>query len=408
MDPRKNPYAPGAGTPPPALVGREALLDACTIAVDRIKNRLPAKGQMITGLRGVGKTVLLNRFFRIAERHGLESVLIEAPEDGEFLKTLAKELRRTLLKLESRGAVTDAIKRAIGALMNFSVTAGVDQTGSLEFGIKPTGELGIADSGDTEIDLRDLFSALGEVAEEHGTAIFIAIDELQYLSRKELGALIGSAHRTTQRELPVLIMGAGLPNLPALAGEAKTYAERLFDFHEIGSLKKDDIFAAISKPANELGVEITDDALTEIVRVTEGYPYFVQEWAHDTWDAGTTSPLSVDDVYRASDTVTERLDRSFFRVRFDRLTPKEQQYLRAMAELGPGPHGSGDIASVYGMSVNSAARVRDVLIEKGMLYSPGHGKTAFTVPLFDRFLKRAVPELHAHYAPTLPKPGRVR
>lgn len=391
MDPAQNPYAPGAGSPPPALVGREPLLRDCQIAVARTKRGLPAKGQMITGLRGVGKTVLLNRFYRAAEAEGLHAVLIEAPEDGSFLNKLARELRQALLQFERQGPVTDTIKRAIGALKNFSITAGVDQTGSLEFGIKPAVQQGTADSGDPEMDLRDLLSAIGEAARERGSGLLIAVDELQYLSLGELGALIGATHRTTQHALPILVMGAGLPNLPALAGEAKTYAERLFDFHEIGSLSFDDVATAVRRPATELGVNVTDEAIAEIARVTEGYPYFVQEWAHDTWNVGTKSPLTLKDVHRASALVMERLDRSFFRVRIDRLTPRERQYLRGMAQLGPGPHASGDVAAELGSAVSSVARARDVLIEKGMLYSPAHGKTAFTVPLFDQFLRRAIP-----------------
>jgi DNA-binding CsgD family transcriptional regulator len=200
-------------------------------------------------------------------------------------------------------------------------------------------------------------------------------------------------HRVTQLALPLLVVGTGLPQLPGLAGNAKSYAERLFDFPQIGALSKDDAFQAIRAPAQSEGAEVEQDALARLFEITQGYPYFIQEWAYTVWNMAERSPITLADVNAAEPQVLSRLDESFFRVRYDRLTPREKQYLRAMAELGPGPHRSGDIAAVLGVKVESTSPLRSGLIRKGMLYSPQHGDTAFTVPLFDAFMKRSIPEL---------------
>ena len=235
--------------------------------------------------------------------------------------------------------------------------------------------------------------SVGEAARVEGTAIAILIDEIQYLSRSDLGALIVAVHRVTQRQLPVIIMGAGLPSLPGLSGDAKSYAERLFRYPRIGALKPEDARAALMEPAEKLGVSFEEAALDEVVKVTQGYPYFIQEWGAAVWDQSRGPLVTVGDVNKAEEEATRRLDESFFRVRLDQVTDAEQRYLRAMAEMGNGNYRSGDVAQILGKNTNSFGPVRDGLIRKGMIYSPKHGVVDFTVPLFDKFMRRAVPSL---------------
>ena len=389
MDRFENPYRPGAGSPPPALVGRDDLIGDFDITVRRALDRRPGKSCVLVGLRGVGKTVLLNRFAEIAEHKKMKVGYVEASEVGDFPELLAVRLRRILLELE-RGAArraVSAVRRALSVLVSFTQTL-PDGT-SITVSAQPL--VGQADSGLISEDLADLLVAVGEAADSCDSGLLLAIDELHYLSKVDLAALVGSTHRTVQLGLPVVVAGAGLPQVPALLGEARTYAERLFEFPEIGYFSDDDAAAAVVLPAAELGVEFEDAAVARIVTESGKYPYFLQEWAYHAWNAAPASPISENDVREASSGVVDKLDRDFFRVRYDRLTPKESEYLRAMAELGPGPHRSGDIADQLGVKVTSVAPRRSALIAKGMIYSPAHGDTAFTVPLFDQFMKRASP-----------------
>ena len=388
MDPLRNPYNPGAGTPPPALVGRDALIERFGITVQRARRGVPGQSLMPIGLRGVGKTVLLNRFVNDAAALGTMTLLIEAPEDGNLRQLMAKEARKALLKLDRMGAVSSVVKRALRIFKSFTVTVGPD--GALSAGVDLDPEVGVADSGVLADDVTDLLVALGEAARDRETALVMAIDELQYLSGDELGALITAIHRTTQLQLPLVLVGAGLPQLPGLAGNAKSYAERLFTFPEIGPLADDEAIAAVTQPAAEADVIVDPDAASAILRATRGYPYFLQEWAYESWNEAAPGRIRLVDVETAAPRVTDKLDRNFFRVRVDRLTPSEKKYLRAMADLGPGPHRSGDIARRYGAKVESVGPLRNALIRKGMVYSPSHGDTAFTVPLFDEFLRRAL------------------
>ncbi len=345
---------------------------------------------MPIGLRGVGKTVLLNRFMEEAQALGAHAVLIEAPEDGNLRQLLAKEARRVLLQLDRAGALSQAVKRALRVFKSFSITLGPD--GSLSAGVDVDAEVGAADSGVLADDVTDLFVALGEAAKDRRSGLIVAIDELQYLSEEELGALIMAIHRTTQLQLPVVLVGAGLPQLPGLAGSAKSYAERLFTFPEIGPLERDEGRLAVTQPAEAQGVRVEPAAVDAILDHTHGYPYFLQEWAYETWNIAAGDSIQLVDVERAAPRVLDKLDTNFFRVRFNRLTPTEKKYLRAMAELGPGPHRSGEIARAYGAKVESVGPMRSALIKKGMIYSPSHGDTAFTVPLFDEFLTRVIPK----------------
>jgi len=373
--------------PPPALVGRQELLDAFSVTLARAQAGRTVKSLLATGLRGVGKTVLLNRFDRIAQKAGFKVGFMEASDDGSFLILLANRVRQVILELDRLGAISEAAKRALRVFKSFTVRLGAE---GLAFSVDVDPERGSADSGDLSSDLQDLFVAVGEAAQDRRTGVLFAIDEMQYLEERELAALIMAVHRTTQLQLPIVIVGAGLPSLPSLAGEAKSYAERLFDFPQVDRLAPADATQAIVEPARGEHIEFSPDAVARIVAVTHGYPYFIQEWAYQVWNEAPASPITLADVERTEPRVVAHLDESFFRVRFDRLTPKERQYLRAMAELGPGPHRSGDIAATYGAKVESLAPMRGTLIHKGMIYSPAHGDTAFTVPLFDEFMRRVM------------------
>jgi len=386
MDELRNPYRPGAGTPPPALLGRDTLLDHFGTTIRRAVSGRPGKSVMPIGLRGVGKTVLLNRFTEIAREESVHVGFIEAPEEGDFRYLLAARLRRILLGLD-KGGLTDKVLRALRVLKTFTAQLPDGTRLSIDVDVL-TGQ---ADSGDLADDVTDLLVAVGEAATARESGVLLAIDEVQYLSESELAALITAIHRTTQLNLPVVLVGAGLPQLPGLAGDAKSYAERLFEFPEIGSLDVADAHAALTIPARDSSVEYVDEALELIVAETHGYPYFLQEWGYHVWNGAAASPITADDVRAMHDAVIAHLDKNFFLVRFDRLTPKEKEYLRAMAALGPGPHRSGDIATRLGVRVESVAPRRSGLITKGMIFSPAHGDTAFTVPLFDEFLKRVLP-----------------
>lgn len=391
MDPLKNPFAPGAGSPPPELAGRERLLDQARITLGRIKAGRPERSLLAIGLRGVGKTVLLNEFRRLAEEFDYKTVFIEAHESKPLAALLLPPLRQLLIALDHMASISEKAKRGLRVLKSFFNGIKLKYQ-DIEIGIDIDPEPGIADSGDLESDLSALFIALGEAAADRGAAVALIIDELQYLNEKELGALIMAMHQIAQRQLPVVLVGAGLPQLVALSGRAKSYAERLFQFPELGPLQAEDAAAAVQEPALAQDVRFTEEALREIIAQTQGYPYFLQEWGYQAWNLAESSPIDVDTVRLATQESIIRLDANFFRVRFDRLTPREKDYLRAMADLGDGPQRSGDIAEHLGVKVQSVAPVRNGLIKKGMIYSPAHGDTAFTVPLFGDFMKRIMPE----------------
>jgi hypothetical protein len=391
MDPIKNPFSPGAGSPPPELVGRDPILEQARVLLGRVKQKRPEKSMLLTGLRGVGKTVLLNEIEREAKSQGYLTINMEAVEEKPLGPMIVPYLRTLLFELDRIKGAIDKVKRGLAVLRGFisSLKVKVDEV-SVGLDIEP--EKGTADSGDLEVDLPNLFVAIGEAAEDRKKAVAILIDEIQYFSQKELGALIMAMHKLQQRQLPVVLLGAGLPILPALAGESKSYAERLFNFPDIGALSEADAGKALQDPARAVRVSFEKAALKEVYRMTKGYPYFVQEWGYQTWNLAQVSPITLPDVQRATAAVVPRLDKNFFRVRFDRLTPSEKNFLRAMAELGPGDHRIGDIAETLRVKVTSLSPVRAKLIKKGMIYSPAHGDMAFTVPLFDEFMVRAIPK----------------
>ena len=390
MDPIRNPFAPGAGAAPPELAGRDPLREEIRIALERIRSGRPAKSSLLIGLRGVGKTVLLDRIRADAEDAGIHTLRIEAPEHRSLPAILAPQLRISLLRLSRREQAKDLAQRALRGLAGFTAALRVKYK-DIEVGLDFEPEPGLADNGDLEHDLQALLEVAAEAARAAGTALAMFIDELQYVEEDQLAALITALHRAAQRRLPVVLVGAGLPQLRGRMGRAKSYAERLFEFPEIGALSNEDAAWAIAKPVRDEGAEITQGALDRIVAETEGFAYFLQEWGKHAWDVAEDSPITLSDVEAASVIVVAALDAGFFGVRFDRLTPAQKRYLRGMAELGPGPHRSGDVADALDRKVTSLAPTRAQLIAKGMIWSPSHGDTAFTVPLFDAYMRRIMP-----------------
>ncbi len=390
MDPIRNPFSGHVPRVREAVSPRLAILEEARILLGRIKRKKPEKSMLLTGLRGVGKTVLLNEIERLAKTDGYRTLSIEAHEDKPLGPLIVPGLRTLLYDLDRVAGAGDKVKRGLAVLRSFIGALKVT-VGDVSFGLDIEPEKGAADSGDIEIDLPNLLVAVAEAAEERKSAIALLIDEIQYLSHRELGALIMAMHRVQQRQLPLVLLGAGLPILPGLAGELKSYAERLFSFPDIGALSREDTAKALREPARVAGVAFEPKALEEVYRLTKGYPYFLQEWGYQSWNLATASPITLKVVKNATATVIPRLDRNFFRVRFDRLTPSEKNFLRAMAELGPGAQRTGDIAETLRVKVTSLGPVRAKLIRKGMIYSPAHGDLAFTVPLFDEFMVRAMP-----------------
>jgi hypothetical protein len=394
MNETTNPFAPGAGTQPPELAGREQIISNVRVALGRVKAGRAAKSQMLLGLRGVGKTVLLNRIADIAESDGYETVVLEAPEDRRLADMLVPPLRHLLFKLSRTERAGAVAKKGLGILRAFAKAFKV-KVGDVEFTVEP--ETGTADSGSLEADLPEVLLAVSRAAKEAGSAVAVLIDEVQYLSEQDLAALIVGVHRVAQKSLPFVVFGAGLPQLTALAGEAKSYAERLFEFPEVGPLDSAAARDAIVAPLRRAEVDIEPEAVDLILRTTKGYPYFLQEWGYHTWNVANDSPIVEADAKRATAQALHALDKGFFRVRFDRLTPREKDYVRAMAELGPGTHRSGEIAQKLGIDTMAAGPLRNTLIKKGMIYSPQHGDNAFTGPMFDEFMLRSMPE----WSPTL-------
>jgi len=391
LDPIKNPYSPGAGAPPPELVGRDPILKQAEILLGRIRARKPEKSLLLTGLRGVGKTVLLNEIQRMAEQADYQTIFIEAHENKSLGVLLVPYLRTLLFNLDRITGLGSKAKRALAVLKSFVGSLKVSYK-EITLGLDIEPELGSADSGDIEIDLPQLFVAIGEAAFERGCAVAILVDEIQYLSTKELGALIMAMHKLQQKQLPMLLLAAGLPVLSGLAGESKSYVERLFNFPIIGELSKEDAFKALRDPALVASVEFEEKALEKIYEHTKGYSYFLQEWGYKAWNLAESSPITLKVINQATLNVIDLLDNNFFKVRFDRLTPKERDFMRMMAFFGKGPYKVADIAHKFDSKVSTLSPVRANLMKKGMIYSPSYGYIAFTVPLFDEFMVRTIPD----------------
>lgn len=387
MDPIRNPFVPGAGALPPELAGRSALLEQADILFQRAILGRAAKSFIAVGLRGVGKTVVLNRTGQIARARGYSVCQLEAHEKKPLPLLLVPHLRRMMLELDSLGALSQQVKRGLRVLKSFASGLTV-RYGDTEIQLDVEAEHGSADSGDMEADLPELMAALGHAAASRGRAIALIMDEIQYLTETHMSALIMSMHRVMQETLPIVLVAAGLPQVVALSGRSKSYAERLFDFPQIGALSDADARLALKQPAQEEGVSFTKPALDAIVATTGGYPYFLQEWGYHSWNAASGETIREADVHEATSRALATLDGGFFRMRYDKLTPREKHYCRAMADLGIGSHRSGDIAEQMQVRVQAVAPLRDGLIRKGVIYSPAHGDTAFTVPLFEQFLNR--------------------
>jgi len=392
MDKIRNPFSPGAGAPPPELAGRDGVLEQAEVLFARIRQKRPEKSLIMTGLRGVGKTVLLNEMDRMAREAGYRTVFIEASEQKPLAVLLVPQLRSLLYALDRVAGAGNKVRRGLAVLKSFVGAIKVSFR-DVELGLDIEPEKGTADSGDLEVDLPSLFIAIGEAAGERQSAVAIFIDEIQFFSKAELNALIMAMHKMQQRQLPLVLVGAGLPILPGLAGDAKSYAERLFSFPDIGPLQEEDAAKALQDPVMDEGVAFEVEALEEIFQLTKGYPYFLQEWGYQAWNQAESSPITLQLVHETTKQVIARLDENFFRVRFDRLTDGEKKYLRAMAELGQGPYRTTDITEKLGVESSTAlSSVRSKLIKKGMIYSPAHGLLNFTVPLFDEFTRRAIPD----------------
>jgi hypothetical protein len=342
------------------------------------------------GLRGVGKTVLLNVIRLDAESRGFYCIHIEAPENRSLPAQLIPTLRALLLRMSARAKLKVMAERGLRALAGFAKALKVkyqDIDVNLEFPV----ELGLADSGDLEYDLKDLFGAVAMAAKESKTAVVLFIDEIQYVAESQLEALITALHDASQKRLPIALVAAGLPQLLGQMGRAKSYSERLFEYKMIDRLSQKAAVEALAGPAAKEGVTYEEKAVAEVLEQTQCYPYFLQEWGRHAWNVAEGNIITFKDAELATPSALAELDNGFFRVRFDQLTPKEKSYVRAMANLGVGPHRSGDIAEKMGQEVTSVAPTRNNIIKKGTLYSPAHGDVDFTVPMFDGFLKRTMP-----------------
>ena len=385
MDPYNNPFAPGAGSRPPELAGRDDILELARISCGRAVHGRSARSIMLLGLRGTGKTVLLNEIGRNAEQQGLLVSKVESPEGESLARLIYPEMRKVMRSLSGVEAAKHIATRGLRGLRNFASIFKIEFAG-LEVGVEP--ELGLADTGDLQYDLPDLFTLIGKAAQAAGRGWVLLIDEVQYLSDRDLSALIVSLHRISQEGLPVLLVGAGLPQIARLAGEAKSYAERLFQYPPVGALDHAAASQAIKKPIIDENALIESEALELIIKRTQGYPFFLQEWASVVWNNAEGPEITFADTESSYIETLALLDEGFFKVRIDRLTKAEVQFVKAMALLGDGPYGMGDIANAMNRSQKSLGPARSSIISKGMIYSTDHGYLDFSVPLFAEFMRR--------------------
>jgi len=388
-----NPYTPNAGAEPLAVVGRDVQLQSFDLLLARIERGRTEQSMIMTGLRGVGKTVLLGQFrLKALERRWVVLELeVRKHDDTDFRRDIATRLRAALLELSPKARWSERFAHAAAVLKSFTVS--VDSAGTWTAGLDIEAAEGLADHADLALDLTDVFVALGEAAREQGSGVVLLLDEIQFLSRRQLEAAIQALHKMVQRKLPITMVGAGLPQIAELAGDAKSYAERLFKFPAINNLAPADTGDALSRPAHKEGAAYTDGALREAIGVTGGYPYFVQELGYAVWTIADGPQITADDIRTAVPSYEAKLDASFFRVRLDRATELQRAYLRAMAQLGDEPQKASDVGAVMGRRSTNLGPTRAELINMGLLYTPEHGYAAFTVPHFDRFLLRAVPVL---------------
>jgi len=384
MNPIENPYRPGAGTKPTFLAGRDEVMKKAEILIKRVKVGNPERSLMLYGLRGVGKTVLLNKFNDFADCENFIIEQIEMSENDDFRKVISNHIRKILLKISRFENAKEKLKKALGVFKAFTIAI----PDGPEFKFDVDAIHGEADSGDFETDLSDLFVNVGQAAKEEKKHICILIDETQYLKEKDMAALIASCHKISQKELPIVVICAGLPSIAALSGDAKSYAERLFEFIPIKNLEDPQDKLALTEPAKNLKVEYTPEAINEAIKITRGYPYFIQELGKHTWDLAENSPITHDDILKSKQITLKALDDSFFKVRLDRAAGREKKLMYAMAKLGQGPYLMADVAKTLEIKVSSLSPTRATLINKGFIYTPEFGYIDFTVPLFDDFLRR--------------------
>lgn len=385
MNPVDNPYRPGAGTQPLTLAGRSTEIGKGKLLFQRVQTGQPQRSLMLYGLRGVGKTVLLNRLEELSVECGYVTDFIEISEGDDFKKTIATTLRKILLRVDTWESVKDKAKRALGVLKAFTVAL----PDGPELKIDVDALAGTADSGNFQQDLTDLMLEVGTLAKSANRAVCVLIDETQYLGQEAFGALIAASHRLSQKSLPVVIVCAGLPQIAALSGEAKSYAERLFEFIQIGNLPPDAAREALAGPAQLHHVTYEPAAVDDVLGFTEGYPYFVQEYGKHAWDIAGGPVITKADVANARAATINTLDGSFFKVRLDRATDAEKLLMRKMASLGAGPYKMSDLTKAMKKKGPEAlGPARASLIAKGLLYAPKHGLLAFTVPHFDQFMLR--------------------
>jgi AAA ATPase domain len=388
-----NPYTPNAGAEPQAVVGRDDQLESFDLLLARIEAGRTEQSMIITGLRGVGKTVLLGQFRTkaLAREWVVVELEVSKNEEAEFRRDLATRLRTALFELSPKARWTDRFKHAAAVLKSFTVS--VDAAGTWSAGLDIEAAEGFADHANLALDLTDVFLAVGQAAAERGRGVVLLFDEVQFLTKQQLEALIEALHKMVQRKLPITMVAAGLPQIAELAGDAKSYAERLFKFPAIGNLSPEDAKAALSRPAEDAGAHYSSDALDQAVAITGGYPYFLQELGYAVWTVADGPEITAEDIVATVPSYQAKLDESFFRVRLDRATELQRAYLRAMAQLGPEPHKASDVAEAMKRTSQNLAPTRAELINMGLLYTPEHGYAAFTVPQFDKFILRAIPDL---------------
>lgn len=392
-----NPYTPGAGFMPAFLAGREHLLDEAEKYLDTVCKMYPQQSVIYYGLRGVGKTVLLNAIEQIADNKSVLFEHIEIKEiknkndKGYFEQQIANMCKKFIHAMSVKATAQDMIKKAWGLWKAFSVTYN-GQDSTLSVGLNED-VLEYTSTGDLSVDLTELFVTMGKIAKGTSYAICFFIDEIQYMRDEELEAVINAIHRCNQLRLPIMIFGAGLPKIIKSMGEVKSYTERLFKFEKVDALKEDEAREAIIQPALDFGVEYAEDALKVVIEITGKYPYFIQEFCSTIWDSTEESLLAKHVVEDAVSLFLERLDQSFFKARYDRSSPKERQFMFAMVKCGELPCTISNIAKILKKEVKSISPMRGQLINKGLIYATGYAEIDFTVPQFDDFLRRKNPSL---------------
>ncbi len=397
MNPVSNPFSPGAGNPPPELAGRGEIIENMRTVLRRVMARRPVQFPILVGLRGVGKTVLLVRARELAIAEGFLTIQVECHEGKTLPQLIVPGIRQSLLQLSRSEHAKDLANKGLRVLKGFLSSLSI-KVGELEFSLSVDPETGVADTGDLETDLPELIEALGEAALAASRPVVFIIDELQYLSQEEFSALIMAMHKVNQRSQPLALIGAGLPQILGLAGNSKSYAERLFAYPPVGPLEAGPARDAILNPVLAEEANIEEAAIDQIMSVTQCYPYFIQQWGYDAWNMASGDCITADDVEQANEKALRSLDQSFFKVRLDRCTPAEKKYMRALAELGSGRQRSAGVADMLGLKITSVAPVRNGLIKKGMIFSPNYGDTEFTVPMFDAYMRRVIPDFSVEEA----------